>query len=244
LNDKSRYGPRRLASLFTDIELPAESGTIWIQGLAADSRAVQPGTLFAALPGAKVDGAAFVPQAIEAGAAAVLTGRNGLPGDVAVPVIRVDDPRRALALAAARFYARQPRSAAAVTGTNGKTSVTVFLRQIWEKAGHRAASLGTIGLVTPAGATGGNLTTPDPIRLHETLADLAGEEVTHVAFEASSHGLEQRRLDGVRLAAGAFTNLSRDHLDYHATLEDYFAAKLRLFDTLLPKGAAAVVDVL
>jgi UDP-N-acetylmuramoyl-L-alanyl-D-glutamate--2,6-diaminopimelate ligase len=242
LNDKSRYGPRRLASLFTDIELPAESGTIWIQGLAADSRAVQPGTLFAALPGAKVDGAAFVPQAIEAGAAAVLTGRNGLPGDVAVPVIRADDPRRALALAAARFYARQPRSAAAVTGTNGKTSVTVFLRQIWEKAGHRAASLGTIGLVTPAGATGGNLTTPDPIRLHETLADLAGEEVTHVAFEASSHGLEQRRLDGVRLAAGAFTNLSRDHLDYHATLEDYFAAKLRLFDTLLPKGAAAVVD--
>jgi UDP-N-acetylmuramoyl-L-alanyl-D-glutamate--2,6-diaminopimelate ligase len=129
-----------------------------------------------------------------------------------------------------------------VTGTNGKTSVSVFLRQVWERAGYRAASLGTIGLVSPAGAISGNLTTPDPVKLHEIVADLAGDEVTHRALEASSHGLEQRRLDGLRLSAGAFTNLSRDHLDYHATLEDYLAAKLRLFDALLPMGTAAVVD--
>ncbi len=144
-------------------------------------------------------------------------------------MIRVADPRRALALAAARFYARQPRTVVAVTGTNGKTSVTVFLRQIWEKAGHRAASLGTIGLVSPGGAVTGSLTTPDPVKLHEILADLAGDEVTHLALEASSHGLEQRRLDGVRFAAGAFTNLSRDHLDYHPTLAG------------LPAGQAAPV---
>ena len=132
-------------------------------------------------------------------------------------MIRVDDPRRALALAAARFYARQPRTVVAVTGTNGKTSVTVFLRQIWEKAGHQAASLGTIGLVAPGGAVGGSLTTPDPVQLHETLADLAGDGVTHVALEASSHGLDQRRLDGVRFAAGGLhqpvarpSRLSRD----------------------------------
>jgi UDP-N-acetylmuramoyl-L-alanyl-D-glutamate--2,6-diaminopimelate ligase len=131
---------------------------------------------------------------------------------------------------------------AAVTGTNGKTSVTVFLRQIWEKAGHKAASLGTIGLVSPTARTGGNLTTPDPVKLQEVLADLAGDDVTHLALEASSHGLEQRRLDGARFSAAAFTNLSRDHLDYHGTLQEYLKAKLRLFDTLLPAGAAAVAD--
>jgi UDP-N-acetylmuramoyl-L-alanyl-D-glutamate--2,6-diaminopimelate ligase len=241
LTDERRYGPRRLASLFSDdIALPAEQGNVWIQGLTADSRKVAPGVLFAALPGTKSDGARFVPEALGAGAAAILIGEQPLEGECPVPVIRLDDPRRALALAAARFYARQPRTVAAVTGTNGKTSVTVFLRQIWESAGHRAASLGTIGLVSPGGTAAGNLTTPDPIALHEVLADLAADEVTHLALEASSHGLDQRRLDGVRFAAGAFTNLSRDHLDYHATLQDYMKAKLRLFDTLLPKGAAAV----
>ncbi len=157
-------------------------------------------------------------------------------------MIRVDDPRRSLAQVAARYYARQPRTVAAVTGTNGKTSVSVFLRQIWTKAGHNAASLGTIGLVSPERTETANLTTPDPVKLHELLADLAGDDVTHLALEASSHGLEQRRLDGVRFSAAAFTNLSRDHLDYHATLEDYLKAKLRLFDTLLSKGSAAVVD--
>jgi UDP-N-acetylmuramoyl-L-alanyl-D-glutamate--2,6-diaminopimelate ligase len=243
LSSERRYGPRRLASLFAnDVAIAADQGNVWIQGLTADSRNVARGTLFAALPGAKADGAKFIPQALEAGAAAILTDERPLETEVPVPVIRVADPRRALSLAAARFYARQPRTVVAVTGTNGKTSVTVFLRQIWEKAGHRAASLGTIGLVSPGGAVTGSLTTPDPVKLHETLGDLAEDKVTHLALEASSHGLEQRRLDGVRFSAGAFTNLSRDHLDYHSTLQEYLEAKLRLFDTLLPKGAAAVAD--
>ncbi len=243
MREERRYGPRRLASLLPDdANLPESEGNVWIQGLTADSRSVGPGVLFAALPGTKSDGAKFVPDALEAGAAAILIGRQPLEGDYAVPIVRVDDPRHTLALMAARYFARQPRTAAAVTGTNGKTSVTVFLRQIWEKAGYKAASLGTIGLVAPDHLVAGNLTTPDPIKLHEILADLAAEEVTHLALEASSHGLEQRRLDGVRLAAAAFTNLSRDHLDYHPSLEAYRAAKLRLFDTLLQKGATAVAD--
>jgi UDP-N-acetylmuramoyl-L-alanyl-D-glutamate--2,6-diaminopimelate ligase len=243
LSEERRYGPRRLASLVSDdVPLADDAGSLWIQGLTADSRAVGKGMLFAALPGAKVDGAQFVPAAIEAGAAAILIGRRQKLDAVPVPVVRVDDPRRTLAQMASRFYARQPRTVVAVTGTNGKTSVTVFLRQIWQKAGHKAASLGTIGLVAPGASIAGNLTTPDPIRLHEIMADLAGQDVTHLAIEASSHGLDQRRLDGVRLSAGAFTNLSRDHLDYHPSVEAYLKAKLRLFDTLLPKGSAAVAD--
>lgn len=243
MSDDRRYGPRRLASLFpNDVEITTEQGNAWIQGLTADSRAVEPGMLFAALPGSKADGAKFVPEAIEAGAAAILMGQQPLEYDCPVPVLRLDDPRKGLALAASRFFARQPRSVVAVTGTNGKTSVAVFLRQIWEKAGFKSASLGTIGLVAPGRTVSANLTTPDPVKLHEILADLAAADVTHVALEASSHGLEQRRLDGVRFAAAAFTNLSRDHLDYHPTLQDYMKAKLRLFDTLLPKGAAAIAD--
>jgi UDP-N-acetylmuramoyl-L-alanyl-D-glutamate--2,6-diaminopimelate ligase len=243
VSEERRYGPRRLASLVAnDVALSPQEGNVWIQGLTADSRAVEAGMLFAALPGTRTDGTQFVAAAVEAGAAAILTGRQPLAHAVAVPVIRADDPRRALALMASRYYARQPRTVAAITGTNGKTSVTVFLRQIWAKAGFKAASLGTIGLVAPDRTIGGNLTTPDPIRLHEIIADLAGDDVTHLALEASSHGLDQRRLDGVRFAAGAFTNLSRDHLDYHASLEAYLAAKLRLFDTLLPKGSAAIAD--
>jgi UDP-N-acetylmuramoyl-L-alanyl-D-glutamate--2,6-diaminopimelate ligase len=169
-------------------------------------------------------------------------GGQKLEGEIAVPVVRLADPRRGLAQAAARFYGRQPPTVAAVTGTNGKTSVSVFLRQIWETAGFAAASLGTIGLIAPGGAVSGSLTTPDPVKLHEVMADLAERNVTHLALEASSHGLEQRRLDGVAFSAGAFTNLSRDHLDYHATMADYLKAKLRLFDAVLPKGAAAVAD--
>ncbi|MBN8910642.1 MAG: UDP-N-acetylmuramoyl-L-alanyl-D-glutamate--2,6-diaminopimelate ligase, partial [Rhizobiales bacterium] len=152
-------------------------------------------------------------------------------------------PRRALALIAARFYATQPETAVAVTGTSGKTSVAEFTRQLFAAAGHKAASLGTIGVVKPDGAVYGSLTTPDPVTLHETLAALAREGVTHLAFEASSHGLDQYRLDGVRIAAAAFTNLGRDHLDYHPTTEAYLAAKLRLFEELLPDGAPAVVNV-
>jgi UDP-N-acetylmuramoyl-L-alanyl-D-glutamate--2,6-diaminopimelate ligase len=153
----------------------------------------------------------------------------------------VDDPRLALALAAARFFGRQPETMVAVTGTSGKTSVAAFTRQIWEQAGFAAASIGTTGVVAPGRNEYGSLTTPDPIALHKLLMELATAGVTHASMEASSHGLDQRRLDGVRLKAGAFTNLGRDHMDYHPTVEDYHRAKLRLFDALLPKGAPAVI---
>ena len=163
--------------------------------------------------------------------------------DFAAPAfVRVADARAALARAAARFYPRQPELVVAVTGTSGKTSVAAFVRQIWASLGFEAASLGTIGVVSRPLKVYGSLTTPDPIALHETLDRLAEAGVTHLALEASSHGLDQKRLDGVRLTAGAFTNLSRDHMDYHATTEDYLAAKLRLFRELLPAGAPAVID--
>ena len=152
------------------------------------------------------------------------------------------EPRKALALMAARFYPAQPETIVAVTGTSGKTSVADFARQIFAALGHKAASLGTIGLVKPDGSAYGGLTTPDPVALHKTLAELAAEGISHLAFEASSHGLDQHRLDGVRLKAAGFTNLGRDHLDYHPTMEAYLAAKLRLFAELLPAQGTAVVD--
>ena len=185
---------------------------------------------------------AFVPQALAAGAVAVMAERApALSAGIAF--IQVADVRRALALAAAAFFPRQPGMIAAVTGTSGKTSVAAFTRQIWAALGAQAASIGTIGVVSPRGEQYGSLTTPDPIELHRTLDKLAGEGVTHLALEASSHGLDQRRLDGVRIAVGAFTNLSRDHLDYHPSLEAYLAAKIRLFDTLVQPGGSAVIGV-
>ncbi len=213
-----------------------------VSGVAADSRKVKPGDLFVAVPGTRSDGLSFVPQALAAGAVAVLAERAAeVPPGVAA--IEVQDVRRALALIASAFFPRQPATVAAVTGTSGKTSVAAFTRQIWAALGHKAASVGTIGVVSPDGEQYGSLTTPDPIELHRTLNKLAGEGVTHLALEASSHGLEQRRLDGVRIAAGGFTNLSRDHLDYHPTMEAYLAAKLRLFDTLIVADGTAVVGV-
>lgn len=214
-----------------------------IAGVTADSRKVRPGFLFAALAGVKADGARFAAQAVEKGAAAVLAAEGADLADLAVPVLRAAEPRRALALLAARFFGAQPGTIVAVTGTSGKTSVAAFTRQIWARLGHAAASIGTIGIVEPSGATYGSLTTPDPVDLARDLSDLAGRGVTHVALEASSHGLDQHRLDGVRIAAGAFTNLSRDHLDYHPSVAAYFDAKMHLFDRLLPKGAPAVIDV-
>jgi UDP-N-acetylmuramoyl-L-alanyl-D-glutamate--2,6-diaminopimelate ligase len=157
--------------------------------------------------------------------------------------IQIADTRSALSSAAARFYPRQPATIVAITGTSGKTSTASFVRQIWARLGDQAAALGTTGVITSAGVAYGSLTTPDPVTLHQVIDRLAGDGITHLAMEASSHGLEQRRLDGVKLAAGAFTNLSRDHLDYHADMESYLAAKLRLFDTLLHKGQPAIVDV-
>jgi len=212
-----------------------------IAGIASDSRQVRPGFLFAALRGTKADGGAFAADAEKRGAAAIIAGPDAAFPGVGIPVLRVDDPRRALALAAARFHGSQPTTMVAVTGTSGKTSVAAFTRQIWSRAGHPAASIGTTGVVAPGRNDYGTLTTPDPVVLHALLAELARDGVTHAAMEASSHGLDQRRLDGVRLAAGAFTNLGRDHMDYHPTVEEYFAAKMRLFDSLLARGAPAVV---
>ena len=217
-----------------------DPAAIEISGLTADSRAVAAGDLFVAVRGNKADGATFARDAAARGAAAVVVGDDATP-DVDVPVFRTAEPRRFLALAAARFFARQPETTVAVTGTAGKTSVASFTRQIWERWGKPAAMIGTIGLVAPGRVEYGSLTTPDPVALHRLLAELAAAGVTHAAMEASSHGLDQHRLDGVKLAAAGFTNLGRDHMDYHATVEDYFAAKMHLFDGLLPKSAPAVI---
>lgn len=221
----------------------APASHVQVAGLTADSRAVKPGYVFAALRGSKADGAKFVDDAIAKGAVAVIASADAaLTVPNSVVVLRAAEPRRALALMAARFYGAQPRVTVAVTGTNGKTSVAEFTRQIFAACGRAAASLGTIGLVKPDGGVYGSLTTPDPVALHRTLAELAGEGVTHLSLEASSHGLDQHRLDGVRLTAGAFTNLGRDHLDYHATEAAYLAAKIRLFAEVLEPGQTAVIN--
>ncbi len=228
----------RLGDLFAG--LTGAEADIEVAGLSADSRKVEPGFVFAALRGVAADGRAFIPQAIERGAVAIVGRDLGrIEGAAAVDVA---EPRLALAKAAAAFHRRQPETVVAVTGTNGKSSTVDFLRQIWTAGGLSAASMGTLGAIGPSGAVDLGHTTPDPVAIHATLAALAGEGVTHVAMESSSHGLEQYRLHGVRLAAGAFTNLTQDHLDYHPTMEAYRAAKLRLFKDLLPAGAPAIVN--
>jgi len=231
----------KLRDLLSDeARCEARFDALAIAGLTADSRAVKPGFLFVAVPGTKQDGAAYVPQALAAGAVAVLAERPlELPDGVAL--VQAPEVRRALALAAAKFFSRQPATIAAVTGTSGKTSVAAFTRQIWSALGHKAASMGTIGLVTPDKAIYGSLTTPDPVDLHRTLDEIAGAGVSHLAMEASSHGLDQHRLDGVRVTVASFTNLSRDHLDYHPTLEAYLAAKLILFERIVRPDGAAVI---
>jgi len=211
-----------------------------IAGIASDSRKVQPGYAFFALAGSKDDGLAHVGDALERGAAAIVAERE--TSVAGAPLVRVADARAALGRAAARLFPRQPATVVAVTGTSGKTSVVAFVRQIWLSLGREAASFGTIGVVSRPLTVYGSLTTPDPIELHQTLDRLARAGVTHLAMEASSHGLDQKRLDGVNLSAGAFTNLTRDHMDYHPTVDHYFAAKLRLFRELLPRGAPAVID--
>ena len=220
---------------------PSGCGDIDIAGLTADSREVKPGWLFAALRGAKADGARFIPSAIASGAAAILA-EEGTQLDTPVALLASPKPRRALALMAARFYGAQPGTVVAVTGTSGKTSVADFTRQIFAALGHKAASLGTLGLMTPGASVYGGLTSPDPISLHRTLAALAQDGITHLSLEASSHGLDQQRLDGIKIAAAAFTNLGHDHLDYHPSADAYLAAKLRLFSELLPAGGVAVVN--
>jgi UDP-N-acetylmuramoyl-L-alanyl-D-glutamate--2,6-diaminopimelate ligase len=214
------------------------------RGITANSREVKPGFLFAALPGMRINGADFIPDAVARGAVAVLA-EPAAQTRLTSPDVRFiadTNPRRGLAHFAAAFYGAQPDIVAAVTGTNGKTSVASFLRQIWATQGHAAASLGTIGIVAPSGHIALSHTTPDPVRLHAALAALKTEGVDHLALEASSHGLDQYRLDGVKIAVAGFTNITRDHMDYHASFADYLAAKLRLFTELVREDGSAVVN--
>jgi UDP-N-acetylmuramoyl-L-alanyl-D-glutamate--2,6-diaminopimelate ligase len=232
----------KLRDLFSDdATIDPQAEAVVVSGLAVDSRAVKPGDVFFALAGGKTDGARFIESATSAGAVAV-AGDHPPAGALRVPFVATLNPRRALALAAAKFFSRQPATIAAVTGTSGKTSVAAFTRQIWQRLGHESASIGTIGLVSPKRTLYGSLTTPDPIALHRQLDEIAREGVTHLALEASSHGLDQYRLDGVRITAGGFTNLSRDHMDYHPDIAHYLAAKLRLFRDLVASGGAAVIS--
>lgn len=211
-----------------------------VTGITADSRKVQPGFVFAAMQGVVTDGRKFIAKAIEVGAVAVLG--EGLPEVTGAARINVENARLSLAEASARFYPVQPANIVAITGTNGKSSTVDFLRQIWSSAGLSAASMGTLGAIGPKGSIDLGHTTPDPVAIHATLQTLAEDGVSHAAMEASSHGLAQYRLDAVRLSAVAFTNLTQDHLDYHNTMDEYRAAKLRLFSELAPKGCAAVVN--
>lgn len=221
-------------------------GNVEIAGLSEDSRKIQPGFLFIATPGTKQDGGVFIDDALARGAAAIMVPQDSPAADSlaarGVAVLTAPDLRDATSALAASFYPGQPETVAAVTGTSGKTSTAQFAREIWQALGHKSASIGTLGLVTAAGASYGSLTTPDAITLHHLLDDCARQGVTHAVVEASSHGIELKRLDRVRMKAGGFTNLSRDHLDYHVTMDAYLAAKMRLFSTLLPSGAAAVIN--
>ncbi len=238
-------GSKTLADL--GLAMPG-AGDVTVTGLAVDSREVKPGYLFGAMPGTNTHGGEFISFALRMGAAAVLTDREGAriakteleKSDAALVVVQ--DPRQALAYAAALWFEQQPKTVVAITGTNGKTSVASFTRQIWEVLGHSAVNLGTTGV---EGALSKPLThtTPEPITLHRVLAEVAEEGVSHAAMEASSHGLAQRRLDGVGLAAAAFTNITQDHLDYHSDFEDYFQAKASLFTRVLSEDGTAVLNI-
>ncbi|MCY4229722.1 MAG: UDP-N-acetylmuramoyl-L-alanyl-D-glutamate--2,6-diaminopimelate ligase [Alphaproteobacteria bacterium] len=223
---------------------PIDLQALGICGMTADSRDVRPGYLFMAVPGGRTDGRAFIPDAIARGAKAILvpagTAADMLPAGITV--ILDETPRRLFARLAARFFGVQPAKMVAVTGTSGKTSVVEFIRQLWRLLGLSAASLGTLGLIAPGLCRAGALTTPDPVALHHDLARLAEAGIDRVAMEASSHGLDQYRLDGVTVSTGVFTNLSRDHLDYHCDLESYLEAKLGLFRRVMPPGGFAVVN--
>ena len=212
-----------------------------ISMVTADSRKVVPGALFAAIPGTVSDGRDYIEDAIAKGASAILSTR-GL-ADMPIAYIGADEPRQVYASIAARYHAGQPQVLVAMTGTNGKSSTVEFLRQIWAYAGYRAACFGTLGIQSPQGYQPLTHTTPDAMALHETLSTLAAQKVTHAAMEASSHGLNQYRLDAVKVSASGFSNLTQDHFDYHPTMEDYFQAKARLFTELTPADAPVVINV-
>ena len=210
-----------------------------VVGLSADSRQIKPGMVFAALPGTAMDGRDFIPQAISNGAVAILSVEGVT---ASVPVISVPKPRLVYSQAAAKLYPGQPATMVAMTGTNGKSSTVDFLRQIWAYAGFNAACFGTLGVMSSAGYEPMTHTTPDALALHQTLSELAAAGVTHVAMEASSHGLKQYRMDGVKVTASGFSNLTQDHFDYHPSLQDYFTSKARLFIDLTPRGAPVVIN--
>ena len=240
---------RAEAKRLSELGLAAPGGRdIRVTGLAVDSRDVKDGFLFAALPGSRMHGGEFIQYALRMGAGAVLTDREGARiaadeiAESGVPVVVAEDPRQALSYAAALWFGAQPETVVAVTGTNGKTSVATFARQIWQTMGVPAVNIGTTGVVGDISLPLVH-TTPEPITLHRALFEVAEAGIEHAAMEASSHGLDQRRLDGVRLRAAAFTNFSRDHLDYHGTMEAYFAAKAQLFDRVLPEDGTAVVNL-
>lgn len=226
------------------IDCPKHAAKRLVTTITADSRRVMKGSLFAALKGEKRDGAEFIPDALLAGATAILCGKGIKATDNDAVLLHSDNPRKALAHMAAAFYGRQPRHMVAVTGTDGKTSTCDFYRQFCHGLGKSAASIGTLGVLLGNGDMlhEGSHTTPDAVELHKLLAEMNGLNITHAAMEASSHGLDQYRLDGVKLQAAAFTNIARDHLDYHKTEEGYFAAKARLFSELLSRGATAVLN--
>lgn len=214
-------------------------------GITQDSRAVKPGYIFAALPGTRADGRDFIPQALEKGATAIIarTGTELPETGKKIVLIEDDNPHLRFAQICAAYYNKQPETVVAVTGTNGKTSTAHFAAQLWTALGKKSASMGTLGLVVEGKTrTASSMTTPDPVTLHRDLAALAQEGIETLCLEASSHGLAQYRLDGVRFAAAGYTNISRDHLDYHADMDSYFAAKMRLFSELLPQGATAVIN--
>ena len=229
-----------LSKLIATIPMPKGAADVEITGLTSDSRAVKPGMVFAALKGFAADGRDYIPQAIKNGAAAILSDK-GLNVSGA-PYIGVDNPRQTYAYLAARLYRGQPECIAAMTGTNGKSSTVEFLRQIWSGAGGSAACFGTLGIVSNAGFQPLSHTTPDAVALQRTVMDLKAQGVTHCAMEASSHGLDQYRLDGLRLSVVGFTNLTQDHFDYHSDAQDYFMAKARLFTELAPMGIPAVIN--
>lgn len=210
-----------------------------VTGFAIDHRKVAPGTVFGAFRGARFNGEDFIAAAVEAGAVAVVAAPDAaVTGTVH---FADDEPRRLFARLAAPFFTPVPETLVAVTGTNGKTSTVELTRQLWRMAGHRAASIGTLGVTTSDETVSTGLTTPDIVTFLANLTGLAREGVSHLAYEASSHGLSQFRIEGPRVSAGAFTNLSRDHLDYHATMDDYFAAKMRLFDEVVAPDGTAVI---
>ncbi len=212
-------------------------------GIVADSRQVQPGMVFFAIPGAKGDGSTYIADAISQGAGAIVVPEGTVVKNVNIPVLTSTQIRRSLALLARQLYPRQPETLVAVTGTNGKSSVVHFCQQLWQHCGAESASIGTVGIITKNRFIPGELTTPGALELMQTLNRLADEGVTHAALEASSHGLDQERLTGIVLKAAAFLNLTRDHLDYHGTMDAYAAAKLRIFGELLPEGGAAVLNI-